>query len=91
MLQADAFSGRGATAIFERFTRGNGAPFNPRQLLDNAVSNVICSVVFGNHYGYEDMEFLRLLDLFNYNFCIMSSRWGEVVCPVYAKPECMDH
>lgn len=68
-----------------------GAPFNPRQLLDNAVSNVICSVVFGNHYGYEDMEFLRLLDLFNYNFCIMSSRWGEVVCPVYAKPECMDH
>ncbi|XP_060253832.1 cytochrome P450 2B4-like [Ovis aries] len=139
VLQADAFSGRGATAIFERFTRGNGiafsegprwptlrhfalgalkefglgtrsveecvleeaacllgefqatgdtawkkrgtsvgvdagAPFNPRQLLDNAVSNVICSVVFGNHYGYEDMEFLRLLDLFNYNFCIMSSR-----------------
>lgn len=68
-----------------------GAPFNPRQLLDNAVSNVICSVVVGNHYGYEVMEFLRLLDLFNYNFCIMSSRWGEVVCPVYAKPECMDH
>lgn len=34
-----------------------GAPFNPRQLLDNAVSNVICSVVFGNHYGYEDMGF----------------------------------
>lgn len=24
VLQADAFSGRGATAIFERFTRGNG-------------------------------------------------------------------
>lgn len=24
VLQADAFSGRGATAVFERFTRGNG-------------------------------------------------------------------
>ncbi|KAF4011045.1 hypothetical protein G4228_002179 [Cervus hanglu yarkandensis] len=87
VLQADAFSGRGAMAVFERFTRGNaydlimfpplGAPFERRQLLDNAVSNVICSMVFGNRYGNEDMEFLRLLDLFNDNFRIMSSRWGE--------------
>uniref|UniRef100_A0A8C7BB74 Uncharacterized protein n=1 Tax=Neovison vison TaxID=452646 RepID=A0A8C7BB74_NEOVI len=142
VLQADAFSGRGAMAVFQHFTRGNGilfsngprwwtlrnfalgalkefglgtrtieerileeaaclldpvrfplpgAPFNPRRLLDNAVSNVICSVVFGNRYGYEDPEFLRLLDLFHDNFCIMSSRWGEVrgpdsVPPSYAKP-----
>lgn len=28
VLQADAFSGRGATAIFERFTRGNGIAFS---------------------------------------------------------------
>lgn len=55
-----------------------GAPFEPRWLLDNAVSNVICSMVFGNRYGNEDMEFPRLLDLFNDNFHIMSSRWGEV-------------
>ncbi|ERE59403.1 cytochrome P450 2F2-like protein [Cricetulus griseus] len=128
VLQADAFSGRGAMAVFERFTHGNGivfsngprwrtlrnfalgvlkelgvgtrtiedrileeaaclldefqatmgAPFDPRQLLDNAVSNVICSVVFGKRYNYGDPEFLRLLDLFSDNFRIMSSRWGEV-------------
>ncbi|XP_032179964.1 cytochrome P450 2F2-like isoform X1 [Mustela erminea] len=128
VLQADAFSGRGAMAVFQHFTRGNGilfsngprwwtlrnfalgalkefglgtrtieerileeaacllgkfqatigAPFNPRRLLDNAVSNVICSVVFGNRYGYEDPEFLTLLDLFHDNFRIMSSRWGEM-------------
>ena len=52
-----------------------GAPFEPRRLLDNAVSNVICSMVFGNRYGNEDMEFLRLLNLFNDNVRIMSSRW----------------
>ncbi|XP_006871580.1 PREDICTED: cytochrome P450 2F2-like [Chrysochloris asiatica] len=128
VLQADTFSGRGAMAVFERFTRGNGivfsngprwltlrnfalgalkefglgtrtieervleeatclleefqatigVPFDPRRLLDNAVSNVICSVVFGNRYGYRDPEFLRLLDLFSDNFRIMSSRWGEM-------------
>ncbi|XP_067576880.1 uncharacterized protein [Pseudorca crassidens] len=37
----------------------------------------MCSVVFENRYGYEDPEFLRLLDLFSDNFCIMSSRQGE--------------
>lgn len=58
-----------------------GAPFDPRQLLDNAVSNVICSVVFGKRYDYGDPEFLRLLDLFSDNFRIMSSRWGEVRGP----------
>lgn len=30
----------------------------------------------GNHYGYKDPEFLRLLD-FNDNFRIMSSRWAR--------------
>lgn len=58
-----------------------GTPFNPHQLLDNAVSNIICSLVFGKRYSYGDPEFLRLLELFNDNFRIMSSRWGEVrVC-----------
>ncbi|XP_021042358.1 cytochrome P450 2F3-like [Mus pahari] len=127
VLQADAFSGRGAMAVFERFTHGTGiafsngsrwrtlrnfslgvlrelgvgtstiedrileevacvleefqatmgAPFDPQQLLDSAVSNVICTMVFGKHYNYGDPEFLRLLNLFSDNFCIMSSRWGE--------------
>lgn len=51
-------------------------------------------MVFGSRYGYQDPEFLKLLDLFSENFRIMSSRWGEVrgppdpsvVCPSYAKP-----
>lgn len=68
-----------------------GAPFDPRQLLDNAVSNVICTVVFGKRYNYGDPEFLRLLDLFSDNFRIMSSRWGEVrrwalISPFYMQP-----
>lgn len=55
-----------------------GAPFDPQQLLDSAVSNVICTVVFGKRYDYGDPEFRRLLNLFSDNFCIMSSRWAEV-------------
>ncbi|XP_075393064.1 cytochrome P450 2F3-like [Tenrec ecaudatus] len=67
-----------ASSLLEEFRATQGVPFDPRQLLDNAVSNVICSVVFGNRYGYGDPQFLRLLDLFSDNFRIMSSRWGEM-------------
>ncbi|XP_035950898.2 cytochrome P450 2F2-like [Halichoerus grypus] len=67
-----------AACLLGEFQATIGTPFDPRRLLDNAVSNVICSVVFGNRYGYEDPEFLRLLDLFHDNFRIMSSRWGEM-------------
>ena len=65
-----------------------GAPFDPWRLLDNAVSHVMCSVVFENRYGYEDPEFLRFLDLFNDNFRIMSSRWGEVRGSAPIPPSC---
>ncbi|XP_032246057.1 cytochrome P450 2F2-like [Phoca vitulina] len=67
-----------AACLLGEFQATIGTPFDPRRLLDNAVSNVICSVVFGNRYGYEDPEFLRLLDLFHDNVRIMSSRWGEM-------------
>ncbi|XP_069918297.1 cytochrome P450 2F5 isoform X6 [Oryctolagus cuniculus] len=68
-----------AVCLLDEFQATAGAPLNPRQLLDNAVANVICSVVFGHRYGYTDPEFRRLLDLFHDNFRIMSSRWGEVI------------
>ncbi|XP_074133671.1 cytochrome P450 2F2-like isoform X3 [Sminthopsis crassicaudata] len=56
----------------------NQAPFNPRQLLCNAVSNVICAVVFGQRYSYEDPDFKTLLDLLNDNFKLISSQWGQM-------------
>ncbi|XP_012588922.1 PREDICTED: cytochrome P450 2F5-like [Condylura cristata] len=67
-----------AACLLGELQATSGTPFDPRRLLDSAVSNVICSVVFGKRYGYEDPEFLRLLDLFHDNFCIVSSRWGEM-------------
>ncbi|XP_060131492.1 cytochrome P450 2F5-like isoform X2 [Zootoca vivipara] len=76
--QADDFSGRGDFPVFYRFTRGNGAPFDPINPICRAVSNVICAVVFGQRYEYQDTDFLTLLDHFNENFKIMSSIWGEL-------------
>ncbi|KAM8939427.1 cytochrome P450 2U1 [Pelodytes ibericus] len=37
--------------------------FNPFQVINNAVSNVICSISFGKRFNYEDKEFKTMLRL----------------------------
>ncbi|XP_072167977.1 cytochrome P450 2J4-like [Diadema setosum] len=39
-----------------------GRPFDPHALLNSAVSNIICSVVFGTQYTYSDREFCQILN-----------------------------
>ncbi|XP_020834964.1 cytochrome P450 2F2-like isoform X2 [Phascolarctos cinereus] len=128
LLQADAFSGRGGMASFDRCTQGKGivfsnghlwhtlrtftvgslkklgigsrsiaeriqeeaaaliqelsliqgASFDPLSHIRNAVANVICSVVFGERYAYDDPDFRILLNLLNDNFQILSSQWGQM-------------
>ena len=40
-----------------------GEPFDPSDILTNSVSNIICSIVFGQRFDYEDQQFHRILKL----------------------------
>ena len=59
----------------------SGKPFDPTILLSRSVSNIICSVLFGSRFDYEDERLLNIVQLINDNFQIMSSFWGEVRRP----------
>ncbi|XP_034648006.1 cytochrome P450 2C42-like [Trachemys scripta elegans] len=72
------FGGRGNMATAARITKGFGSPFDPTFLLGSAVSNVICSIIFGSRFDYQDQEFLTLLNCVNENFRLLSSRWGQL-------------
>ncbi|XP_066489192.1 cytochrome P450 2D14-like [Tiliqua scincoides] len=43
------------------FSSEEGHPFDPQRYINNAVSNVICSLTFGNRFDYKDEKFEKLL------------------------------
>uniref|UniRef100_V9KQY7 Cytochrome P450 2F2-like protein n=1 Tax=Callorhinchus milii TaxID=7868 RepID=V9KQY7_CALMI len=53
-------------------------PFDPDYPLRCAVSNVICSIVFGDRFSYKDETFLMLMDLVAESVYLVNSPWGQI-------------
>ncbi|XP_019329688.1 PREDICTED: cytochrome P450 2J6 isoform X2 [Aptenodytes forsteri] len=49
--------------LVDVFGDEQGNPFNPHFKINNAISNIICSITFGNRFDYHDKEFQKLLQL----------------------------
>ncbi|KAM4696346.1 uncharacterized protein WCC33_015111 [Rhinophrynus dorsalis] len=62
--------------LAEGFRKNGEAPFDPTNQLTLAVSNVICSIVFGERFDYDDKKFMELLYLLKETVRMMSSKWG---------------
>nr|XP_014350921.1 PREDICTED: cytochrome P450 2D15-like [Latimeria chalumnae] len=60
------------------FQSQKGQPFNPHFKLNNAISNVICSLTFGARFDYDDQQFLNLLYVLEENRHLEGGLWGEV-------------
>lgn len=50
------------------FQDEEGHPFDPYVILNNAVSNVICSVIFGDRFDYSDLLFQKMIHLLRESF-----------------------
>ncbi|XP_066476016.1 cytochrome P450 2C19-like isoform X3 [Tiliqua scincoides] len=66
-----------ARYLLEKFQDTKGRPFEPTFLLSPAFSNIICSIVFGTRYEYDNKKFMTLMNYFNDNFQVFSSPWGQ--------------
>ncbi|KFO19010.1 Cytochrome P450 2F3 [Fukomys damarensis] len=60
-----------------RKTEDRASPSIPF-MLSRSVCNIVCSVVFGSRFHYDDDRLLNIIQLINDNFQIMSSSWGEL-------------
>ncbi|XP_077468343.1 cytochrome P450 2Y3 [Stigmatopora argus] len=64
--------------LLARLHAQNGAPLDPSFLLSCSVSNVICCLVFGRRYDYEDADFLDLLAIISQMIQLMASPLGQM-------------
>uniref|UniRef100_A0A8C3HIA9 unspecific monooxygenase n=1 Tax=Chrysemys picta bellii TaxID=8478 RepID=A0A8C3HIA9_CHRPI len=71
-----------ARFLVERLRNTHERPFDPTIPLTHAVSNIICSIVFGDRFEYEDQKFLTLIKLTEENNEVFRSLLGQV-CSLY--------
>ncbi|KAI8510909.1 cytochrome P450 2U1-like [Branchiostoma floridae x Branchiostoma belcheri] len=55
-------------ALQAEILRMGGGPFDIGRMVQNAVTNVICSIVFGSRFDYNDDKFTRLMDALDRGF-----------------------
>ncbi|KAM4574935.1 cytochrome P450 2J6-like [Fundulus diaphanus] len=55
-----------------------GKPVNPHLIINNAVSNIICHLVFGHRFEYGDAKFRKLMLLFDKALQIEASTWAQL-------------
>uniref|UniRef100_A0A8B9JR42 Cytochrome P450, family 2, subfamily V, polypeptide 1 n=1 Tax=Astyanax mexicanus TaxID=7994 RepID=A0A8B9JR42_ASTMX len=55
-----------------------GESFNPHFFINNAVSNIICSLVFGRRFEYTDKKFLTMLSLISRAIQLEGSVWAQL-------------
>ncbi|KAL8202300.1 UNVERIFIED_CONTAM: Cytochrome P450 2J2, partial [Gekko kuhli] len=64
--------------LTEAIEEEKGQPFDPHFQINNAVSNIICSITFADRYDYHDSRFQKLLRLIDEAIYLQGSVWGQV-------------
>ncbi|XP_032757863.1 cytochrome P450 2J3-like [Rattus rattus] len=68
-----------ADYLVEAIGEEKGQPFDPHLKINSAVSNIICSITFGERFEYEDSQLQELLRLLDEASCLESS----MMCQLY--------
>ncbi|GAA6235740.1 cytochrome P450 2F2-like [Lates japonicus] len=64
--------------LVARIDSTKAAPFDPTYFMSCTVSNVICCLVFGQRFSYDDEHFLHLLQIISEALKFGSSPWGQL-------------
>ncbi|XP_028652512.1 cytochrome P450 2B4-like [Erpetoichthys calabaricus] len=67
-----------ANHLVEEFHTKTGHSFDPTLTLSRAVSNVICCIIFGQRFEYEDKDFIHLLSILSTNVRLISRPFAQL-------------
>ncbi|KAK7906669.1 hypothetical protein WMY93_015281 [Mugilogobius chulae] len=62
-----------AQCLCEVFKNFKGRPFDTTEPMNCAVSNIICSMVYGSRFQYDDPEFTKLVNFTNRNIQLLGT------------------
>ncbi len=66
------------TLFFSIFIVFLGLPFNPQHFVMDAVANIICGLVFGHRFEYDDHHFHLMQKYLDEFLQLPISNWGRV-------------
>ncbi|XP_036447042.1 cytochrome P450 2B4-like [Colossoma macropomum] len=64
--------------LIKEMLKQEGKPFYPMHQFMNAVSNIICSIIFGDRFEYDDKRFAKLLEILNENVQFTGSTVAQI-------------
>ncbi|XP_056304775.1 cytochrome P450 2B19-like [Danio aesculapii] len=64
--------------LIAEMLKDEGRSMNPHYIIKNALSNIICSIVFGDRFDYDNKHFEYLLNLLNENILLLGSAAGQI-------------
>ncbi|XP_062994276.1 cytochrome P450 2J2-like isoform X1 [Elgaria multicarinata webbii] len=64
--------------LMDAIEEEKGQPFDPHLQINNAVSNIICSITFGDRFEYHDSHFQKLLHLLDETIQLQASIWSQL-------------
>ncbi|XP_062871938.1 cytochrome P450 2C23-like isoform X2 [Trichomycterus rosablanca] len=67
-----------AQYLIKEMLKEEGKPLDPIHPIMNSVSNIICSIVFGDRFDYDNKRFANLLEILNENSQLTGSSVGVI-------------
>uniref|UniRef100_A0A2K6KQF9 Cytochrome P450 family 2 subfamily B member 6 n=1 Tax=Rhinopithecus bieti TaxID=61621 RepID=A0A2K6KQF9_RHIBE len=67
-----------AQCLIEELRKSKGALVDPTFFFHSITTNIICSIVFGKRFHYQDQEFLKMLNLFCQSFSLIRSAFSQL-------------
>ncbi|XP_044126067.1 cytochrome P450 2J6-like [Bufo gargarizans] len=64
--------------LIEELKKNKDSLYDPHYVLENAASNIICSIVFGRRYEYDDLTFQNILNLLRENTKMATQLWAQL-------------
>ncbi|XP_077144290.1 cytochrome P450 2B4-like [Ranitomeya variabilis] len=64
--------------LIQEFKKNKDTLLDPHLVIDNAVSNITCMIVFGRRYEYNDSTFRDILNLMHENMNMSAGFWAQL-------------